>query len=37
VDSHVTNLRRKLGSRDGRRYVATVHGLGYRLVLPDDE
>ena len=37
VDSHVTNLRRKLAARDGRRYVATVHGLGYRLVSPDDE
>jgi DNA-binding response OmpR family regulator len=37
VDSHVTNLRRKLGARDGRGPVETVHGVGYRLVPPDDE
>jgi DNA-binding response OmpR family regulator len=37
VDSHVTNLRRKLGPTRGRRYVATVHGVGYRLVALDDE
>ena len=37
VDSHVTNLRRKLGAKHGRRYVTTVHGAGYRLVSPGDE
>jgi two-component system, OmpR family, alkaline phosphatase synthesis response regulator PhoP len=31
VDSHVKNLRRKLGSRpDGGPYVETVRGVGYR-------
>lgn len=32
VDSHVSNLRRKLGARpDGGEYVETVRGVGYRL------
>ncbi len=32
IDSHVRNLRRKLGVRpDGREYVQTVRGVGYRL------
>ena len=31
VDSHVKNLRRKLGSRpDGGQYVETLRGVGYR-------
>ena len=30
VDAHACRLRRKL-SRDGRRYVANVRGVGYRL------
>ncbi len=35
VDSHVTNLRRKLDARLERRLIHTVHGLGYRLESPD--
>jgi len=35
VDSHVTNMRRKLSAVSGGRYVRTVHGVGYRL-LDDD-
>ena len=35
IDSHVRNLRRKLGVRpDGREYVQTVRGVGYRLARP---
>jgi DNA-binding response OmpR family regulator len=31
IDSHVKNLRRKLGGRsDGGQYVETVRGVGYR-------
>jgi DNA-binding response OmpR family regulator len=37
VDSHITNLRRKLAARDSRRYIETVHGLGYRMAAPDGE
>jgi DNA-binding response OmpR family regulator len=37
VDSHITNLRRKLDAGRGRRYIATVHGVGYRLAGPDDQ
>lgn len=35
VDSHIKNLRHKLGS-SGRhsRFIETVHGLGYRFVSP---
>lgn len=32
IDSHVKNLRRKLGDRDGR-IVETVLGVGYRMSL----
>jgi two-component system OmpR family response regulator len=33
IDSHVKNLRRKLGSSpDGGQYLETVRGLGYRAV-----
>jgi len=31
IDSHVKNLRRKLGERDdGREYIETIRGVGYR-------
>jgi len=35
VDTHVTNLRRKLESGATPRCLVTVHGIGYRLVPPD--
>jgi DNA-binding response OmpR family regulator len=35
VDTHVTNLRRKLERAGCRDAVATVHGLGYRLAIAD--
>ena len=31
VDSHITNVRRKLEAGGARRVIHTVHGLGYRL------
>jgi two-component system OmpR family response regulator len=35
VDSHVKNLRRKLGPRpDGGQYVETLRGVGYRAARP---
>ena len=35
IDSHVKNLRRKLGPRpDGGPYVETVRGVGYRAARP---
>jgi DNA-binding response OmpR family regulator len=35
MDSHVKNLRRKLGPRpDGGQYVETVRGVGYRAARP---
>jgi DNA-binding response OmpR family regulator len=35
IDSHVKNLRRKLGTRqDGAQYVETVRGVGYRAARP---
>ena len=37
VDSHVTNVRRKLAAASDRRYIQTVHGLGYRLRDDDEE
>jgi two-component system OmpR family response regulator len=37
IDSHVKNLRAKLGSRpDGGSYVETVRGVGYRAARPTD-
>ena len=31
IDTHVKNLRRKLGERNGgREYIETVRGVGYR-------
>jgi DNA-binding response OmpR family regulator len=33
IDSHVKNIRRKLGpAPDGSQYIETVRGLGYRAV-----
>jgi DNA-binding response OmpR family regulator len=38
IDSHVKNLRAKLGSRpDGGAYVETVRGIGYRAARPTDK
>ena len=35
IDSHVKNLRRKLGARpDGGQYVETLRGVGYRAARP---
>jgi DNA-binding response OmpR family regulator len=36
IDTHVTNLRRKLDSANPQRFVVTVHGLGYRWGGRDD-
>ena len=37
IDSHVKNLRAKLGLRpDGGRYVETVRGVGYRAARPGE-
>ena len=35
VDTHVTNLRRKLDAGRGHSLIHTVHGVGYRLVVPE--
>ena len=38
IDSHVKNLRAKLGSRpDGGPYVETVRGVGYRAARPIEQ
>ncbi len=37
VDVHVANLRKKLEAKGERRMVATVRGVGYRLVWPSAE
>jgi DNA-binding response OmpR family regulator len=35
IDSHIKNLRRKLGDRpDGGAYVETIRGIGYRAARP---
>lgn len=34
VDVHIANLRKKLGDENGKPYIATVGGEGYRWVLP---
>jgi DNA-binding response OmpR family regulator len=35
IDSHVRNLRRKLGRRPGGgEYVETIRGVGYRVARP---
>ena len=31
VDSHIKNLRRKLDSASGKRFIETVYGVGYRF------
>jgi DNA-binding response OmpR family regulator len=36
VDTHITNLRRKLEPEREHRYILTVHGVGYRLAAADD-
>jgi DNA-binding response OmpR family regulator len=35
VDTHVTNLRRKLAAGRNESLIQTVHGIGYRLVAPE--
>jgi DNA-binding response OmpR family regulator len=35
VDTHITNLRRKLERGGCPQAVATVHGMGYRLAVPE--
>jgi len=38
IDSHVKNLRAKLGARpDGGSYVETIRGVGYRAARPVDQ
>jgi len=32
IDTHVTNLRRKIEASETPRHLVTVHGVGYRLV-----
>ena len=36
MDTHVTNLRRKLAAHSVERFILTVHGMGYRLASPDE-
>ncbi|MDI3316097.1 MAG: response regulator transcription factor [Bacillota bacterium] len=37
VDTHISNLRRKLAAAGGDpRWIGTVHGVGYRLDLPGE-
>ncbi|MCH7593997.1 MAG: winged helix-turn-helix transcriptional regulator, partial [Chloroflexi bacterium] len=31
VDTHISNIRRKLEQSAGRRFVHTVYGMGYRF------
>lgn len=31
IDFHIKNLRRKLNSQNGRNYIATIYGVGFRL------
>lgn len=35
IDTHITNLRRKLDAQGAPRLILTVHGVGYRMVSPD--
>ena len=37
IDTHITNLRRKLETIGGIGAIATVHGVSYRLHGPDDD
>jgi len=32
VDTHLTNLRRKLDPQQAQRFIVTVHGVGYRWI-----
>lgn len=34
VDVHVKNIRKKLKEKDGRSYIETVEGVGYRMLNP---
>ena len=36
LDTHVTNLRRKLAAHSAERFILTAHGVGYRLASPDE-
>jgi DNA-binding response OmpR family regulator len=36
MDTHVTNLRRKLAAHSVERFILTVHGMGYRLASSDE-
>jgi DNA-binding response OmpR family regulator len=35
IDTHVTNLRRKIEAGGGPRTIVTVHGIGYCIPAPD--
>jgi DNA-binding response OmpR family regulator len=35
VDTHITNLRRKLNAGGSYSLIQTVHGVGYRLMVPE--
>ena len=35
VDTHITNLRRKLNAGGSHSLIQTVHGIGYRLMVPE--
>ena len=35
VDTHITNLRRKLNAGGSHALIQTVHGVGYRLMVPE--
>jgi len=35
VDTHITNLRRKLNAGGSHSLIHTVHGVGYRLMVPE--
>lgn len=37
IDVHVKNLRKKIEPLFGKRVLQTVRGIGYKLVIPDDE
>jgi DNA-binding response OmpR family regulator len=37
IDVHITNLRRKIEPDRERRYLITVHGIGYKLTAEDDD
>jgi DNA-binding response OmpR family regulator len=37
IDTHVTNLRRKLAAPASGGHIVTVHGIGYKLATTEDE